>query len=261
MSTIPAIFISHGSPMLLIDGDPAAEFFVELVQRLPKPRAVLCISAHWEESSPAVTATLEPRTIYDFWGFPPHLYQIKYTAPGSPELAAEIVSLLKEAGITCRLDTARGLDHGAWVPLMKMYPEADLPVLQLSVQTSLGPQHHYQLGRALAPLRTMGVLILGSGGATHNLREIFGRERDAKPESYAVDFDEWLAEKIAAADTEPLLDYLRMGPSAIQNHPTAEHFLPLFVPMGAALGATGRRIYHRINYGVLSMAAFSWGDF
>jgi 4,5-DOPA dioxygenase extradiol len=187
------------------------------------------------------------------------LNEIRYPAPGDPALAARVAALLENAGFTAGVDRSRGLDHGAWVPLKLMHPAADIPVLQVSVQSGRGPDHHLGVGEALRPLREEGVLILGSGGATHNLREFGNHALDAAPADYAQTFENWLVECVLAGRRDALVDYRRQGPSAARNHPTAEHFLPLFVALGAAgEGARGRALHRAFNYGVLSMAAFAW---
>ncbi|HEY9645392.1 MAG TPA: class III extradiol ring-cleavage dioxygenase, partial [Chroococcidiopsis sp.] len=186
------------------------------------------------------------------------LYQLKYPAPGAPELAARVMALLTKAGFAPQIDRDRGLDHGAWEPLMLMYPEADIPVTQLSIQPHLGTAHHVQLGRALAALKDEGVLIVASGTATHNLRAL-SADHNAPVLDWVVEFDQWLAKAIASADLDALLDYRRQAPHARQSHPSEEHFLPLFV----ALGAGGDRphatqLHSSFQHGALSMAAYAF---
>ena len=204
-----------------------------------------------------------PPTIHDFGRFPDELYQMRYPAPGAPELARTVCHLLELSGLDPSLDEERGLDHGAWVPLRLVYPAADIPVVQVSVQTAAGPRHHLEVGRALEPLRDQEILIMGSGGATHNLRE-GGRwdaqDAPAAPPSYVRDFDGWLHQSISEGNLEVLLDYRKAAPDTARNHPTEEHFLPLFVPLGAAgEDARGKRLHHGIAYGFSSMAAYGWG--
>ncbi len=256
---IPTIFVSHGMPAIVIQPGPTHNFLRRFGQTFDRPKAVICVSAHWEAVGPMLTATARPETIHDFSG-PPILFKKKYPAPGAPDLAQDAVGLLTRAGLDATTDSSRGLDHGAWVPLMLMYPEADIPVIQLSVQTELDPQHHLNLGRALQPLREKGVLILGSGGATHNLPEIRKYKVDSEPPDYAVAFDAWLQEAVTSGKQEALINYEQEGPSASENHPyPAEHFLPLFVPLGAGSpGAKGRLLHQVFMYGVLSMAAYAW---
>ena len=192
------------------------------------------VSAHWETSVPMLSGNPKPETIHDFGGFPPELYRVTYSAPGAPDLAAECVALLKAAEITAGVDGCRGLDHGAWVPLRWMFPDADIPVAQLSVQPLLGPANHVALGRALAPLPESGVLIIGSGHTTHNLRDWMNNARRPMPLGYVRDFSGWVAKALAAHDTNALVAYRDRAPEAARAHPTEEHFLPLFVAYGAA---------------------------
>jgi 4,5-DOPA dioxygenase extradiol len=259
MAIIPSIFVSHGMPAIVVQHGPTHDFLKGLGQMFDRPKGIICISAHWEASWPMLSDTEMPQTIHDFSG-PPVLFEKYYPAPGDPSLAGEAAGLLRRAGLDARTDPMRGLDHGAWVPLMLMYPEADIPVIQLSVQTELDPQHHLNLGRALRPLREKGALIMGSGGATHNLPDIQKYKVDSEPPDYAVAFDVWLKEVITKGKQEALIDYQQEGPSASRNHPyPAEHFLPLFVPLGAASGGAKGRLLHQVfMYGVLSMAAYAW---
>lgn len=257
---MPTIFVSHGSPSLLIDQDPAFHFFKKLGGLFLLPKAILCVSAHWESALPSVTGNPQPDTIHDYFEFPKELYDIQYSCPGDHELAQTIQEMLIESGLECVMDERRGIDHGTWVPLKLMYPSANIPVVQLSVQTALGPSHHLKVGHVLQPLRDQGVLILGSGGATHNLREFGKFAIDAPGEPYAKDFDTWLCQSIQMADEENILDYRHRAPSVAQNHPTDEHFLPLFVPLGAGgAGTKGKRLHRGFTYGILSMAAYAWG--
>ncbi|GMQ90073.1 MAG: class III extradiol ring-cleavage dioxygenase [Gammaproteobacteria bacterium] len=259
MSVLPGIFVSHGAPTLLLEKGPTQDFLAGLGAMLPPPRAIVCISAHWETTNPRVTGAARPDTIHDFYGFPDALYRMRYPAPGDPALAARIAKLLQEAGFEVDMDESRGLDHGAWVPLMLAYPQADVPVVQLSIQIPRGTRHHLEIGKALAPLRAQGVLIMGSGGATHNLAEFRGQALDASPLQYVIEFDTWLENAIVTGDQCALLDYEGSAPSARRNHPTAEHFLPLFVALGATSEETsGRKLHGAFTYGVLSMAAYAW---
>lgn len=172
---MPSLFLSHGAPTLPLTGTPARTFLKQLGGALERPKAVLVASAHWETAQPTVNAVDWNETIHDFYGFPRTLYDLRYTAPGCPPLAGRIADLLKEAGFDCAIDRQRGLDHGAWVPLLLMYPYAEIPVLQLSIQPHLGPEQHLCMGQALASLRRESVLIIGSGSFTHNLFEFRGQ--------------------------------------------------------------------------------------
>ncbi len=260
-AALPTLFVSHGAPTLVTDPVPTRAFLLGLGGALPRPRAILCVSAHWDTSAPRLTAGERPGTMYDFYGFPDELYEMTYPAPGDPALARRTAGLLASAQIPVALDAERGLDHGAWVPLTLMYPQADIPVLQLSIQSHLSPRHHLELGRAIAPLREEGVLIVASGNATHNLREAFSHSIDEPPVPYAREFADWLTGRILAGDTDALLDYLEQGPQGPRNHPTADHYLPLLVALGAGMegnGGTGRLLHDGYTYGVLSMAAYAW---
>lgn len=264
-NALPTFFVSHGAPTLVTDPVPTREFLVGLGKSLPRPKAILAVSAHWDTVGPRVSSAVAPHTMYDFYGFPEELYAMTYPAPGSPELAARTADLLSRSGLpglSAEPDARRGLDHGAWVPLTLMYPEADIPVVQLSIQTRLSSEHHLAMGQALAPLRGEGVLIVGSGNATHNLRDAFNHDMLEPPVPYAKAFADWLARHVEAGDTDPLLDYLVQGPNGPKNHPTADHYLPLLVALGAgggAAGTPGRLLHDGYTYGVLSMAAYSWG--
>ncbi len=253
---LPSVFVSHGAPTLPFEEIPARAFLQGLGKELGRPAAVLCVSAHWERKSPHFGLAERPETVHDFFGFPEQLYDIRYPAPGAPDLARRAAALLKDAGLEAGFDGERGLDHGAWVPLMLMYPEAEIPVVQLSVQTGGGPVAQFAVGQALAPLRGEDILILGSGGAVHNLPE-WRTARDGAP-AWASAFDDWLAERVEAGAVEDLLDYRARAPEAARAHPTEEHFLPLHVALGAG-GGKGRVLHRSFDHS-LSMAAFAFGD-
>jgi 4,5-DOPA dioxygenase extradiol len=251
----PAIFVSHGAPTLVIEpADRTHQFLKGLGSQLGTPKSVLIVSAHWEQDAASVSAAVEPATIHDFRGFPDALYKIRYPAAGAPKLAERVSELLTSAGIPARIDSGRGLDHGAWVPMSLMYPDADVPVAQLSVQTGLGGHHHLALGNALRPLRDEGVLILGSGGLTHNLGELdWGAEAAIMP-SWASEFQAWIVDAIEHNRKSDLAEYRTLAPHAARNHPTEEHFLPLLVALGAA--DTGNRIHTDVCFGVFAMDAY-----
>jgi 4,5-DOPA dioxygenase extradiol len=257
----PAIFVTHGSPTLLLDDCPARDFLSGLGGTLGRPQAIVCVSAHWETDAPRVLAADRPETIHDFRGFPQELYEMTYPAPGDPGLAERTAALISEAGMPARTDTGWGFDHGCWMPLRLMYPDADLPVIQVSIQPDAGPAHHFRIGEALAPLREEGILVMGSGSATHNLAGFFGRERpalDAAPETYAQVFDDWLHETVEDGAIDQLLNYRALAPEAFRNHPTEDHFLPIFAAAGAGHGRAGRTLHRSFTFGMLSMAAFAW---
>lgn len=255
---MPSLFVSHGSPMTAIQPSPARDFFLSVAKDLPRPKAILVASAHFESDAPLLSADAKPAMIYDFGGFPKPLFEIVYPAPGAPELATRTAGLLRESGYKAQAVVDRGFDHGTWVPLCLMYPGADIPVVQLSVQPELGSAHHVALGEALAPLRDEGVLIMGSGSLTHNLWELArsGRQMDALAPDWVRDFAEWIAEKIEAGSVEDIADYRARAPFARENHPRDEHFLPLPFAMGAGAGAKGKRIHASYDYGLLAMDAY-----
>ena len=254
---LPALFVSHGAPNVILYDSPTRRFLAGLAGQLGRPRAIVATSAHWEARTPTVNATLQPETIHDFFGFEPPLYEMRYPAPGAPELAREVARRIASAGMRVVEDDARGLDHGVWAPLKLMYPQADIPVTQISVQSHESSQHHFLIGQALRDLREDNVLILGSGNATHNLREMMSD--GAEPPAWVTAFAIWLRQKITDGDTGELLDYRNSAPFAARNHPTEEHFLPLFAALGAGTpGVAGRMIHSGTTFGVLAMDAFAF---
>jgi 4,5-DOPA dioxygenase extradiol len=220
---MPALFVGHGSPMNAIEDGPFRRSWSDLGRRLPRPRAILCVSAHWETRGVRLTAAEAPVTIHDFYGFPQPLFDVRYAAPGDPGLARRVASMLADA--SPGLDLSRGLDHGCWSVLLAMYPEADVPVLQLSLDTRQPASFHYGLARGLAPLREDGVLVVGSGNLVHNLRLAdFGLEAGY---DWAVRFDAELGARIQSGDHAALVDYAALGDDAARAIPTPEHYLPL----------------------------------
>ena len=257
MNPLPTLFLSHGSPMRAVEPGPAGAAWKAIADALPRPRAVLMVSAHWETGMPIVTASAKPDTIHDFGGFPDALYRIRYPAPGSPALAQRVQGLLRSAGIAAREDAERGFDHGMYAPMVVSYPEADMPTVQLSLKRGLDPQDHLALGRALAPLRDEDVLIIGSGLSYHNLRS-FGPQ--AKGPSAA--FDAWLDESLAApgAPRSAALAAWAQAPSARQAHPREEHLLPLMVAVGAAESDPAQRVYHEAGFfGGITVSSWRFG--
>ncbi|WP_300654612.1 class III extradiol ring-cleavage dioxygenase [Pseudomonas sp.] len=251
---LPSLFISHGSPMLALEPGASGQALTRLAAALPRPRAILVVSAHWESGVLRVTSATQPETWHDFGGFPPELYQLQYPAPGNPPLAAEIVQLLGAAGLRAQLDPERPFDHGAWVPLSLMYPGADIPLVQLSLPSRQGPELQTRIGRALAGLRDQGVLLIGSGSITHNLGELDWHAGPELIEPWAQDFRDWMVARLTADDEAALHDYRQRAPAAVRNHPSDEHLLPLFFARGAGglfkvehsgftLGALGMDIY------------------
>ena len=257
MTPLPTVFLSHGSPMHAIEPGIAGRAWEALGRTLPRPRAVLIASAHWETSVPMLTGNPKPQTIHDFGGFPAELHALRYPAPGAPALATEAVALLKRAGITGGVDGCRGIDHGAWVPLKWMYPAHDVPVVQISLQPELGTASHVELGRALAPLAADGVLIVGSGHTTHNLRDWMANPRRTEPLRYAQAFADWVSACLDANDTAALIDYRTRAPDAARAHPSEEHFLPLLVAWGAAGDAArAERVVSGFEAGALALDAW-----
>lgn len=257
---MPALFVSHGAPTLAIDDGDTNRFLADYARQLRKPAAVLLMSAHFDAPAVTITASKAPKTIHDFGGFPRALYDLEYPAPGDPLLARRVAGLLAADGIAVELDAHRGLDHGAWVPMLLMYPEADVPLVEISVDAYRDAAFHYRLGELLRPLRDERVMIVGSGGATHNLNEISWPGSDRPPPGWAQDFAEWLNDAIAQARTKDVLDYRQRAPYALRNHPTEEHFLPLAFVLGASYDdEVRRRVHESWDYGSLSMAAFQFG--
>lgn len=226
---IPALFIGHGSPMNAIEDNSFSQVWQQIAGSFDKPEAIICISAHWEAHETLVTADLHPRTIHDFGGFPRELYEKQYPAPGNPGLAQRIAGMIQSTPVS--LDHLWGLDHGTWSVLSRMYPMADIPVIQLSLNRNLVPQQHYDLGRELAPLRDEGVLILGSGNVVHNLGLITWGEDGL---DWAIRFDEKVRQSIEIGDHQSLIQYDRLGRDAQLSINSAEHYLPLLYVLGAA---------------------------
>ena len=261
MTAMPVLFLSHGAPNLVLHATAARDFLARLGRDLPRPKAILVISAHFMTREPALSADAAPAMIYDFGGFEPELREIVYPAPGEPALATRAVAALDAAGIPAHAMSNRGYDHGTWVPLALMYPEADIPVVQVSIQPKAGPEHHLALGKALAPLSEDGVLIIGSGALTHNLHELFGNGyglHDPAP-GWVTEFGDWMSARIEDGRTDDLLAYRARAPHGARNHPTEDHILPLHVALGAAAGRPGRRLHTSAQYGVLMMDVFGFG--
>jgi 4,5-DOPA dioxygenase extradiol len=230
---MPSIFLSHGAP-ILADDDLWTDELATWSSDLPRPESILVVSAHWEAAPLTVSATTTVPLYYDFYGFPEKYYQVTYPAPGAPQLADSVARLLATPGQPIHQDPARGLDHGAYVPLVEMYPEADIPVLQVSMPT-LDPAELFSLGQKLSPLRDEGVLIIGSGFSTHNLRAMdLSSPSEAAPPAWSSEFDDWLDASLTAGDLDSLIDFGNKAPAASIAHPRTEHFAPLFVALGAA---------------------------
>ncbi len=261
MTALPSLFISHGSPDTVISDTKARDFLLRYAGQIPKPDAIVVVSAHFEAGGVAVSGDAQPETIHDFGGFAPELYQIEYPAPGAPQLAQEISDILRENGFASGVVTNRGFDHGTWTPLTLMYPDADIPVVQISVDPHAGPVHHYRLGQAISRLRDRNILVIGSGSFTHNLREAFAAmrrgNRFGETAEWVTQFVDWMDEKLATRDTDALLAYRQKAPYGVENHPTEEHLLPLYAAMGAAgEDWKAERIHDSTEFGVLSMDAY-----
>ncbi len=254
----PLFFISHGAPTFALEPGKLGPQLRALGAQLEGVRAVLVVSPHWQTRGVAVSSTAAPETIYDFGGFPSALYDLQYPAAGAPELAAQVAALLTDAGYAASLDTRRGLDHGAWVPLFHLLPKAQIPVFQVSMPYDLHTEQAVQLGRALAPLRAQGVLIVASGSMTHNLGEF--RRGVAAGDHYVQEFSNWVKTAVLANAVQPVIRYRSEAPHAERAHPTEDHFLPLLVALGAQIeGDAAQLIDGGIEHGMLSMDSFVWG--
>lgn len=253
----PSLYISHGSPMLALEPGASGPALARLAAELPKPRAIIVVSAHWESNELLVSGNPQPETWHDFGGFPQALFDVQYPAPGDPQLAAEVVELLKSDGLPARIDAKRPFDHGVWVPLSLMYPHADIPVVQVSLPTRGGPPLQTRVGHALASLREHGVLLIGSGSITHNLRELDWHAGSESVEPWAQAFRDWMIEKLAANDETALHDYRQQAPNAVRNHPSDEHLLPLYFARGA--GGNFSVAHKGFTMGALGMDIYRFG--
>ena len=267
MDTLPTLYLSHGSPMTALEPGAAGAFMQRLGPVIDatfgRPRAVLAVSAHTLVREPVLLAGARHEAVYDFYGFPDELYRLRYDAPGAPDVASRVQQLLAGAGVPVHRVDEGGLDHGIWTPMRWMYPQADVPVLPLGLVPTWTPRQLHAFGQALAPLADEGVLIVGSGSITHNLRMVFGSSRppvDAPEVASSAAFRSWVAERAAAADWEALNDYRRQAPHAALMHPTDEHWLPWY-PAGGAAGpaAAGLRLHDSVTFGCLGMDAYAFG--
>ncbi|MFN0185843.1 MAG: dioxygenase [Aquabacterium sp.] len=268
MTTLPPIFVSHGSPMMALEPGAAGAFLQRLGPAVDatfgRPRAILAISAHTLTREPVLLAAPRHETVHDFGGFPPALYALRYDTSGAPALAEQAATLLRDAGLPVHVVSQGGLDHGIWSPLRFAWPAADIPVLPLGLPPDWSPARLLSLGRALAPLADDGVLILGTGNITHNLRLVFGPggppALDLPEIASSAAFRAWFAERALASDWSALADYRRQAPHAVDMHPTDEHLLPWYVPAGAGGRAQpGRRLHDSVTYGCLGMDAYAFG--
>ena len=258
--TQPSLFVPHGAPTFALRPGAAGAAIAAAAGALSLPRAIVIVSAHWDTALPTGGLADRPETIHDFWGFPEELYALRYPASGCREAAEEVVAAIQTAGLPVERDAGRGLDHGAWVPLRLMFPDADVPVVPLSIQSHGGPQQAYQLGQALAPLAARGFLIVASGNVTHNLRDYQTAARNGgQTPAYVRQFADWIAARLDAGDIPALLDYRRQAPGAVQSHPSDEHLLPLYVALGAGgENARAERFHSGIDDYVIAMDAYSF---
>ncbi|MCW8914848.1 MAG: dioxygenase [Magnetovibrio sp.] len=258
MSKQPSLFVSHGSPMIMVQQSASQAFLKSLGEKLPRPRAIISATAHWTTAHPMINADTNPQTVHDFHGFPQELYMLSYPAPSEPKLAQDMLRAFAKNGIEAQITTDRGRDHGTWVPLKLAYPNADIPVVELSVQPRKSARWHYELGKALAPLREDGVMIMGSGGFTHNLQAA-ERKLDAEPLDWVVAFADWARDQIKTGNWDALMEWETGAPYAQENHPTPEHFLPLFVALGAGGDEPGsEHLFGAIENAAFGMDAFSF---
>lgn len=253
MAMFRSLFLGHGAPTLATSRHPANAFLRELGAKQPKPRAAVVVSPHWTASSFAVKSAPRFEAWHDFGGFARELYELRYSPPGDALLAERVTKLIADAGLPTARDDDPKLDHGVWVPLMLMWPDADVPLVQVAVRPG-GPAAHWRLGEALRPLADDGVLIIGSGSLTHNLREV--DEEFAPAPDWARSFDAWMSQRLANGDQAALLDYRRQAPDAARAHPTEEHLLPLFVAAGA--GGAMQRLHESWSFGGISMSAYGF---
>jgi len=257
----PSLFLSHGSPMMAIENSETTRFFTQLGQNLPQPKAIVIFSAHYDQRGPVtITGGHTLSTIYDFYGFPQPLYDIDYSAPGAPKLAQKAVKLLKDAGIAAQLDINQGLDHGAWIPMLYMYPDKDIPIIQVSINSAMDAVFHFEIGRWLRALREEGVMFVGSGGISHNLREIFAPRQDPQRVEKVNQFTQWVSEQLTAGNISNLLDYLEKAPHARFNHPTPDHYLPLPCILGTSYDDEIGEVLHRaVDLEILALDAYGFG--
>jgi 4,5-DOPA dioxygenase extradiol len=260
-SALPALFVSHGAPLFALDAGTTGPALAAWAQTLPQtPRGIVLMSPHWMTRGLAVMTNPAPATWHDFGGFPAALYQLQYPAPGSTALAAQVLALLAQAGLAAQPDAQRPLDHGAWVPLMHLFPQAQIPVVQVALPVGYGPKQVFALGQALAGLREQGVLVVGSGSMTHNLGEFFGGARATAP--YVLEFSRWVEAAVQRGDSTALLNYRELAPHAHRAHPTEDHFLPLFFSLGAAGWGQDQPMQldylsREVMYSMLAMDAFA----
>ena len=255
LQTLPGLFISHGSPMLALNPEHVGPALHRLRTNLPKPQAIVVMSAHWESQTLEVSTAIRPDTWHDFRGFPPELYEIQYPAAGAPQLAEQILNLFAEAGLPAQANSTRPRDHGAWTPLLHMYPEADIPVLEISLPIQWSAQEIFKIGQILAPLREQQILLIGSGSITHNLAELSWHGENTDVPLWASTFRNTVVNHLSHHNYDAVLDWKAL-PHVQRNHPTLEHFAPLFFVMG-----TGQRfsiVHASFTMGSLGMDLYSF---
>ena len=254
---LPSLFISHGSPMLALQPGASGPALQRLAAELPRPKAIVVVSAQWESQELLVSGGAAPETWHDFGGFPRELFAVQYPAPGGPQLASEIVELLQADGLDAHIDNQRPFDHGTWVPLSLMYPAADIPVVQVSLPSRMGPALQTRVGHALRSLRERGVLLIGSGSITHNLGELDWRAGPETITPWAREFRDWVVDKLATDNEAALHDYRRQAPHAVRSHPSDEHLLPLYFARGA--GGQFGLAHQGFTMGALGMDIYRFG--
>lgn len=257
---LPTLFVPHGAPTFALRPGAAGAAIVALAQQLDRPKAIIVVSPHWESREPTVGSAPDLKTIYDFSGFPRQLYTLSYPAHGDAQMAQRVAACLQADGYPATIDTQRGLDHGAWVPLRMMYPAADIPVIPLSVKAFAGAAYHFALGQALAPLASAGFLIIGTGSMTHNLHDyMMCAQMNAPTPAYVHEFAEWVESRLSSQDIPSVLNYREIMPAAARAHPTEDHIMPLFVALGAA-GAQARaeRFYNGVDDYVIAMDGYQF---
>lgn len=258
---MPALFLSHGSPMMAIEHSSTTEFFKQLGKDLPTPKAIVIFSAHFDYRGPTfITSGHTLGTIHDFYGFPQPLYDIQYPANGAPQLAEQIQQMLSSAGIEAATVADQGLDHGAWIPMLYMFPNHDIPIVQVSLNSTKDAIAHFEIGRWLRPLREQGVLFVGSGGISHNLREVFAPNADPSRVAKVNAFTDWVGEEVKKGRVDALLDYQAQAPHALYNHPTPEHYLPLPSILGTTYEDEKGQVMHRaMDLEILALDAYGYG--
>lgn len=250
LQTLPGLYISHGSPMLALNPEQVGPALERLGANLPRPEAIIVMSAHWESNALEVSTSIRPETWHDFRGFPEALYEIRYPAPGQPELAEKVLTLLAEAGLTATANNSRPRDHGVWMPLLHMYPEADIPVVEISLPMSMTSDDIFKIGQTLAVLREQQILLIGSGSITHNLRELSRNGGENPVPEWASTFRNYVVNKLSHRDFDAVLDWNNI-PHVARNHPTLEHFAPIFFAMGT--GSRFSIVHSSFTMGSLGM--------